>query len=211
MKIIFLGAPGAGKGTQASILSKKMNIPHISTGDIIRNTLKEETEVGKQAKDYIEKGLLVPDDVVIKIIADRLSKEDCKKGFILDGFPRTVSQAQALEEMGINIDHVIAIDIPDETIVERLSGRRQCSKCGATYHITDNPPKDDNVCDLCGKELVTRKDDNPETIRKRLSVYHEATEPLMEYYTNKGILNKVNSEGSVDQTTKQTLKALGVE
>jgi adenylate kinase len=211
MKLILLGAPGAGKGSQAVILTREFNIPHISTGDIIRNALKNETELGLKAKEFINKGLLVPDNVVINIIKDRLTEEDCKNGFILDGFPRTVPQAEALTNMGIKIDKVLFLEASDEVILERLSGRRQCSECGAIYHIKNNPPQKDNICDKCGSELKIREDDKKETIINRLKVYYESTKPLEEYYEKKGLLARIDAGKNVEYTNELTLEALGVE
>lgn len=209
MKIILLGAPGAGKGTQAEKISKKFGIPTISTGFMIRNAIADGTEVGALAKDYIDKGLLVPDEVVIKLLLERISKEDCKNGFILDGFPRTVPQAEALIENNVEIDYVVDLCIADEIILNRLTGRRECSGCGKTYHIVDNKPVVDGICDVCGKELVCRKDDNPETINNRLAVYHSQTEPLEDFYTRKGLLKEVKCKDKVEETYAEVLKALG--
>ncbi len=208
MKLIMLGAPGAGKGTQAIILSERYSIPTISTGVIIRAAIKNGTETGKMAKELIEKGQLVPDSVVIDIIRERLSEDDCKNGFILDGFPRTIPQAEALDELGIEIDKVIDIELSDEVIVNRLSGRRECSKCGATYHITNNPSKKGDICDKCDGELVCRKDDAPETVLSRLEVYHEQTEPLINYYKNKGILFEVDGSKELEAATKEIVSIL---
>ena len=208
MKLILLGAPGAGKGTQAEVICNHLSIPAISTGNIIRAALKEQTEMGLKAKDYIDKGLLVPDDVVIGIIKDRLKEDDCKNGFILDGFPRTVPQAEALDEMGIEIDKVIDIEVPDERIVSRMSGRRVCGGCGASYHLEYKKPKQDGVCDSCGGQLVQRADDKAETVLDRLKVYHEQTEPLVDYYKNKGKLRVVEGQEEIADTTALTLKAL---
>lgn len=208
MNIIFLGAPGAGKGTQAEIVSEKLSIPTVSTGNIIRAALKDETEMGLKAKEYIEAGKLVPDDVVIGIIKDRLSESDCAKGFILDGFPRTIPQAKALDEMGIVIDKVIDIEVADENIAKRMSGRRVCKSCGSSYHTEYKKPAKEGVCNACGGELVRRKDDAPETVLERLKVYHEETEPLKEYYASKGKLVIVEGQEEVSDTTALTLKAL---
>lgn len=208
MKLIFLGAPGAGKGTQAEVVSEKLAIPAISTGNIIRAALKAQTEMGIKAKDYIEKGQLVPDEVVIGIIKERLAQDDCKNGFILDGFPRTVPQAQALDEMGVEIDKVININVPDEKIVRRMSGRRVCKDCGASYHLEYKKPEKDGICSACGAELIQRSDDKPETVKERLTVYHEQTEPLIEYYSQKGKLSTVEGQEEVADTTALTLKAL---
>lgn len=208
MKLIMLGAPGAGKGTQAILLSERYEIPTISTGVIIRNAIKNGTETGKMAKDYIEKGQLVPDSVVIGIIKERLGEDDCKNGFILDGFPRTIPQAEALDEFGIEIDKVLDIEVPDEAIVERLSGRRECSRCGATYHISNNPSKKEDKCERCDGDLVCRKDDAPETVLSRLEVYHSQTEPLIEFYKNKGILYEADGTKGVEATTKEIISVL---
>ena len=208
MKLILLGAPGAGKGTQAKIISERLSVPTISTGNIIRAALKAQTEMGVKAKEFIDKGLLVPDDVVIGIVRDRLKEDDCKNGFILDGFPRTVPQAQALDDMGIEIDKVIDIQVPDEKIVQRLSGRRVCSGCGASYHLLYKKPEKDGVCNLCGTQLVQRTDDREETVLERLKVYHEQTEPLVDYYRKKNKLVVVEGQEEVSDTTALTLKAL---
>ena len=210
MKIIFLGAPGAGKGTQAQIVSQRYEIPTISTGAIIREALKSGTEMGLKAKKFIEQGALVPDDVVIGIIKERLQKSDCQNGFILDGFPRTVPQAEALDNMGISPTAVVSIEVPDDVIVERMSGRRVCASCGATYHTLYNPSKDGKLCDGCGAELSVRKDDAPEVVLSRLEVYHSTTEPLKDYYSEKGILQLVDGVGSVEEITSRTMKALEV-
>jgi adenylate kinase len=211
MKIIFFGSPGAGKGTQAETVSKKLNIPTISTGNMIREAIKNETEMGKSAKSYIDAGLLLPDEVVIGIIKDRLDKDDCNNGFILDGFPRTIPQAQALEDMGVKIDVVLNIEVPDETIVRRMSGRRTCAKCGATYHIDYNPPKTEGICDNCGAQLTIRKDDDPEIVKNRLAVYHSETEPLKAFYEEKGVLKTVIGQEKLADTTRLTAQALGIE
>ena len=210
MKIIFLGAPGAGKGTQADKTSKRLGIPTISTGAIIREAIKLGTEMGLKAKKFIEAGELCPDDVVIGIIKERLAKPDCECGFILDGFPRTVSQAVALDEMGIALDRVVSIEVPDEVIVERMTGRRVCANCGSTYHVTDNPSNDGKTCNNCGTVLTTRTDDTPEVVINRLVTYHEKTEPLKEFYLAKGILKTVDGNGSVEQTSLRTVEAIGV-
>ena len=210
MKIIFLGAPGAGKGTQAEIVAKRLGIPTISTGAIIREALKAGTEMGNKAKKFIEAGALVPDDVVIGIIKERLAKSDCKDGFILDGFPRTVPQAVALDGMGITLDSVVSIEVSDDTIVERMSGRRVCSNCGASYHTKYNPSKDGVKCDSCGTELTVRSDDAPEVVLSRLEVYHSTTEPLKDFYSEKGNLKLVDGIGTVDEISQRTFNALGV-
>ena len=208
MKLIFLGAPGAGKGTQAEVVSERLSIPTISTGNIIRAAIKDGTEMGKKAKDFIEKGALVPDEVVIGIIKDRLKEDDCKNGFILDGFPRTVPQAEALDEMGIEIDKGIDIEVPDEKIAARMSGRRVCQGCGASYHLLYKKPEKEGVCNSCGGELVQRKDDHPDTVLERLAVYHTQTEPLKEFYEKKGKLKIVEGQEEIADTTALTLKAL---
>lgn len=208
MKIIFLGAPGAGKGTQADNASTVFGIPTISTGAIIRESIKNETEAGKAAKVFTDAGQLVPDEVVIGIIKERLAKDDCGNGFILDGFPRTVPQAEVLDEMGIEIDVAVSIEVADDVIIERMSGRRVCNKCGATYHTVYNPPEIDGKCSKCGDELIVRKDDLPEVVRNRLIVYHEQTEPIKEYYARKGKLKLVVGQEEVADTTKLTIKVL---
>lgn len=208
MKLILLGAPGAGKGTQAEKICEKYNIPSISTGNIIRAALKNGTEMGLKAKSYMDAGQLVPDDVVIGIIKDRLKEKDCQNGFILDGFPRTIPQAQALVDMGVNIDKVIDIEVPDEAITARLSGRRVCSKCANSYHVLYKKPKVEGVCDACGGELIQRKDDAPETVQARLVEYHEMTEPLKGFYENLGKLKVVEGQEDVADTTKLVFAAL---
>lgn len=208
MKLIFLGAPGAGKGTQAEIIAGKLNIPTISTGNIIREALANGTEMGLKAKSFIEAGKLVPDDVVIGIIKERLANEDCIGGFILDGFPRTIPQAEALDNMGIIIDKVVDIDVPDENIVNRMSGRRVCKACGSSYHIENKKPKVEGVCDTCGGELQIRKDDAPETVLDRLNVYHEQTEPLKDYYSKCGKLRSVEGTAPITEITAAILKVL---
>ena len=205
MNMIFLGAPGAGKGTQAEIVSEKYSLPAISTGAIIREAIKNQTEMGKAAKSYTESGALVPDEVVIGIIKERLAMDDCKNGFILDGFPRTVPQAEALDKMGVKIDLVINIDVPDEKIVERMSGRRVCSKCGASYHTKYNPSNKGDICEKCENELQIRKDDAPEVVLSRLKTYHEQTEPLIEFYSKLGVLETVIGQEEVADTTALTL------
>ena len=208
MKIIFLGAPGAGKGTQAEIVSERFGIPTISTGAIIRSAIKAETEMGLAAKEYIDAGQLVPDEVVIGIVAERLAQDDCKNGYILDGFPRTVPQAEALDKMGVNIDKVIDIEVADEKICARLSGRRVCKTCSASYHTLYKPSQDGETCDKCGEALSIRKDDAPEVVKSRLVVYHDQTEPLKEFYGKKGVLTLVEGQEEVADTTKLTLKAI---
>lgn len=208
MNLIFLGAPGAGKGTQAEKISEAFNIPQISTGNILREAVKNGTEYGLKAKEAMESGALVSDEIVIGILQDRIAKDDCKNGFILDGFPRTVPQAEALDAMGIKIDKVIEIDVPDEKIKNRLSGRRVCEGCGASYHIEYNPSKVDGICDKCGAKTVIRKDDQPETVLERLAVYHEKTASLKDYYANQGKLVTVEGQEEVADTYKLTLKAV---
>ena len=196
MKIIMLGAPGAGKGTQAKQIAGKYSIPHISTGDIFRANIKNGTELGKKAKEYMDQGLLVPDELTCDLVMDRIQQDDCKNGFVLDGFPRTIPQAEALDaaltKIGEKMDYAIDVDVPDENIVNRMSGRRACLDCGATYHIVSLPPKTEGKCDHCGSNLVLRDDDKPETVQKRLSVYHDQTQPLIDYYKNQGILKSVD-------------------
>ena len=208
MKLIFLGAPGAGKGTQAEIIAAELKIPTISTGNIIREALANGTEMGLKAKSFIEAGKLVPDDVVIGIIKDRLAADDCNGGFILDGFPRTIPQAEALDKMGVIIDKVVDIDVPDENIVNRMSGRRVCKACGSSYHIENKKPKVEGVCDACGGELQIRKDDAPETVLDRLNVYHEQTEPLKDYYAKCGKLRSVEGTAPITEITAAILKVL---
>ena len=208
MKLILLGAPGAGKGTQAEVICNALNIPAISTGNIIREALRLGTEMGLKAKSFMDAGQLVPDDVVIGIIKERLAKDDCANGFILDGFPRTIPQAEALDAMGIIIDKVIDIEVPDEKIAARMSGRRVCKDCGASYHLEYKTPESEGVCDACSGELAQRKDDAPETVLDRLAVYHEQTEPLKEFYSKKGILRIVEGQEEIADTSALTLKAL---
>lgn len=212
MRLILLGAPGAGKGTQAVNLSSKYNIPHISTGDIFRFNIKNGTELGKRAKEYIDKGLLVPDEVTIDIVEDRLKKEDCKGGFLLDGFPRTIPQADALEatleRLGVSLDAVINIDVPDSEIITRMSGRRVCSGCGMSFHTIFNPTKVEGKCDECGSAVIQRADDKEETVLERLKTYHDQTEPLIKYYDAKGKVLTVKGEEKIEDTTKSVLNAL---
>ncbi len=210
MKLILLGAPGAGKGTQAEFISEKCNIPTISTGNIIRAALKNGTEMGLVAKSYIDAGSLVPDDVVIGIVKERLSEKDCENGYILDGFPRTIPQAQALDNMGDTVDKVLSIEVDDEEIVKRMSGRRVCEKCGTSYHTEYKKPEKEGVCNLCGGNLVIRKDDEPSTVLNRLEVYHEQTEPLMAYYEKQGKLISVKGMDTVEATTKAVFAALEI-
>ena len=208
LKMIFLGAPGAGKGTQSDIVAEKYGIPTISTGVMIREAIKNNTEMGIAAKAYTEKGALVPDEVVIGIIGERLNKEDCQNGFILDGFPRTVPQAEALDKMGVEINCVVSLEVKDEKIVERMSGRRVCAKCGASYHILYNPSGNGTSCDKCGEVLSIRKDDAPEVVLDRLNVYHNQTEPLKDFYGKKGVLVLVEGQEEVKDTTRLTLEAI---
>lgn len=208
MKLILLGAPGAGKGTQAEVICKALNIPAISTGNIIREALAQGTEMGLKAKSFMDAGQLVPDNVVIGIIKERLAKDDCANGFILDGFPRTIPQAEALDAMGVVIDKVIDIEVPDEKIAARMSGRRVCKDCGSSYHLEYKAPKADGKCDACDGELIQRKDDAPETVLDRLAVYHKQTEPLKDYYSKKGILRIVEGQEEIADTSALTLKAL---
>ena len=213
MKIIMLGAPGAGKGTQAKKIAEKYQIPHISTGDIFRANIKNGTELGKKAKTYMDQGLLVPDELVCDLVVDRVKQEDCKNGYILDGFPRTIPQAESLDEalgqMGESLDYAINVHVPDEHIVNRMSGRRACVGCGATYHIVYAPTKKEGVCDVCGAELILRDDDKPETVQKRLSVYHEQTQPLIDYYKGKGILKDVDGTKDMDVVFQAITDILG--
>jgi adenylate kinase len=210
MKMILLGAPGAGKGTQAEILSKLLGIPSISTGNILRAAMKNGTPVGLEAKVYVESGKLVPDDVIIGIVEERLAEPDCAGGFILDGVPRTIPQAQALVDRGIDIDVALSLEVSDETIIERMAGRRTCKNCGATYHMVNVPPKVPGICDVCGGELTTRKDDAPETVKERLAVYHEETEPLKDFYAKLGKLKTVVTPPSIQETTDEVRKVLGI-
>ena len=213
MKIIMLGAPGAGKGTQAKMLADKYQIPHISTGDIFRANIKNGTELGQKAKTYMDQGLLVPVELVCELVVDRVKADDCKEGYILDGFPRTIPQAEsldkALEAIGEKIDYAINVEVPDENIVRRMSGRRACVACGATYHIVHIPTKVEGICDRCGKELILRDDDKPETVTKRLNVYHEQTQPLIEYYTNKGALVEVDGTKDMNDVFNAIVEILG--
>ena len=208
MKLILLGAPGAGKGTQAEILCERLNIPTISTGNMIREAMKSGTEMGLKAKEYAENGKLVPDEVVIGIVDERLRQDDCKNGFILDGFPRTIPQAEALDRMGITIDRVVDINVPDEVITRRVSGRRACLDCGSTYHIETKKPNVEGICDRCGSTLVQRKDDLPETVQERLHVYHAQTEPLRDYYAAAGKLLVVDGQQGIQEIAEQTLALL---
>ena len=209
MKLILLGAPGAGKGTQAERLCKQLNIPTISTGNILRAAIKDGTPTGLKAKSYMDAGKLVPDEVIIGIITERLAQEDCRNGYILDGVPRTIAQAEAMEKAGITFDDVISIEIADETIMQRMSGRRVCESCGASYHLVAVPPKTPGVCDNCGGKLVQRKDDAPETVKARLEVYPQETEPLKAFYEQRGLLKPVENQSTVEGTTEAILRALG--
>lgn len=209
MKLLLLGPPAAGKGTQAEKLVEHYQIPAISTGAIFREAMEQMTPAGKLAKEYIDKGQLVPDDVTIAIVRDRVAEGDCKNGYILDGFPRTLVQAQAADDMGIQFDKVILIDVADTEVIRRISGRRQCSECGAVYHIDDNPSEKDSLCDKCGGHLVTRDDDTEETVKIRLNVYHSQTEPLIQFYSEKGNLIRVKGQQEVEHTTKMLFEALG--
>ena len=213
MKIIMLGAPGAGKGTQAKKIAEKYQIPHISTGDIFRANIKNGTELGKKAKTYMDRGLLVPDELVCDLVVDRVQQDDCKKGYILDGFPRTIPQAEsldaALSRLGEAVDYAINVEVPDENIVKRMGGRRACVGCGATYHLVYAAPKKEGICDNCGAELILRDDDKPETVQKRLGVYHEQTQPLIDYYTKKGILKEVDGTMDMGDVFKAIVEILG--
>ena len=213
MKIVMLGAPGAGKGTQAKMISEKYGIPHISTGDIFRANIKENTELGQKAKTYMDKGLLVPDELVVDLVVDRLAQDDAKKGYVLDGFPRTIPQAEALTEalakIGEKMDYAINVDVPDENIVHRMGGRRACVGCGATYHVVYNAPKAEDICDTCGEHLVLRDDDKPETVKQRLEVYHTQTQPLIDYYTKEGILKEVDGTQDLQKVFDDITAILG--
>jgi adenylate kinase len=215
MRLVILGAPGAGKGTQAALISEKFNIPHVSTGDIFRSNIKNGTELGRKAKEFIDKGLLVPDELTIDIVKDRLEQNDCKDGFILDGFPRTIPQAdyleRALHEMGTALDAVMNIYVSDEEIIKRMSGRRVCPGCGASYHVLYNPTKVQGVCDSCGAAIVQRDDDKEETVLSRLKTYHSQTEPLIKYYREKNKLVTANGQERIEDTSKEVMKALGVK
>ena len=211
MNLILLGAPGAGKGTQAELLVKKLSIPAISTGNMLREAMANGTELGKQAKQFMDEGSLVPDELILGIVADRVAQPDCQNGFILDGVPRTLAQAEALEAKGVKIDHVVSIEVDDSEIEGRMTGRRVCGKCGACYHVVANPSKMEGICDLCGGELVIRKDDAPETVRKRLEVYHETTEVLKEFYGKLGRLRLVEGSQSIEGANEDILKAIGAE
>lgn len=213
MKIIMLGAPGAGKGTQAKKIAAKYDIPHISTGDIFRANIKNGTELGNKAKTYMDQGLLVPDELVVDLVVDRVQQDDCKNGYVLDGFPRTIPQAEALDKalaaLGDKVDYAIDVNVPDENIVNRMGGRRVCVGCGATYHLVYAPTKTEGICDVCGKELILRDDDKPETVQKRLNVYHEQTQPLIDYYTNAGILKTVDGTVDINDVFAAIVEILG--
>lgn len=213
MKIIMLGAPGAGKGTQAKMIADKYGVPHISTGDIFRANIKNGTELGMEAKKYMDQGLLVPDELTVRILLDRVAQDDCKNGYVLDGFPRTIPQAEVLDseltKLGDHIDYAINVDVPDENIVKRMSGRRACLTCGATYHIEHVPPKKEGICDVCGSELVLRDDDKPETVKNRLNVYYEQTQPLIDFYTEKGVLKTVDGTVPMEEVFAAITAILG--
>ncbi len=213
MKIIMLGAPGAGKGTQAKKIAEKYSIPHISTGDIFRANIKNGTELGKKAKTYMDQGLLVPDELVVDLVIDRFAQDDCANGYVLDGFPRTIPQAEALDaalaKINEKIDYAINVEVPDENIIKRMSGRRACVSCGATYHLEHIPPKKEGICDTCGAELILRDDDKPETVQKRLNVYHEQTQPLIDYYTSKNVLKEVDGTVDMAEVFDAIVKVLG--
>ena len=213
MKIIMLGAPGAGKGTQAKMIADKYGVPHVSTGDIFRANIKNGTELGMEAKKYMDQGLLVPDELTVRILLDRVAQDDCKNGYVLDGFPRTIPQAEVLDseltKLGDHIDYAINVDVPDENIVKRMSGRRACLTCGATYHIEHVPPKKEGICDVCGSELVLRDDDKPETVKNRLNVYHEQTQPLIDFYTGKGVLKTVDGTVPMEEVFAAITAILG--
>ena len=213
MKIIMLGAPGAGKGTQAKKIAAKYDIPHISTGDIFRANIKNGTELGNKAKTYMDQGLLVPDELVVDLVVDRVQQDDCKNGYVLDGFPRTIPQAEALDKalaaLGDKVDYAIDVNVPDENIVNRMGGRRACVGCGATYHLVYAPTKTEGICDVCGKELILRDDDKPETVQKRLNVYHEQTQPLIDYYIKAGILNTVDGTVDINDVFAAIVEILG--
>ena len=211
MNLILLGAPGAGKGTQAELLVEKLAIPAISTGNMLREAMANGTELGKKVKQFMDEGSLVPDELILGIVAERVAQPDCQKGFILDGVPRTLAQAEALEAAGVKIDHVVSIEVADSEIEGRMTGRRVCSHCGASYHVTANPPKTEGVCDLCGSELVIRKDDAPETVRHRLEVYHASTEILKDFYGKLGRLRLVNGSQSIEGANEDILKAIGAK
>ena len=213
MKIVMLGAPGAGKGTQAKMIAEKYGIPHVSTGDIFRVNIKNGTELGKEAKQYMDQGKLVPDELTVKILLDRVAQDDCKNGYVLDGFPRTIPQANVLDEaltkLGDRIDYAVNVDVPDDNIINRMGGRRACVACGATYHIVYNAPKTEGICDNCGKELIIRDDDQPETVKNRLKVYHEQTQPLIDFYEGKGVLKSVDGTADMKDVFAAIVEILG--
>lgn len=213
MKIIMLGAPGAGKGTQAKKIAARYHIPHISTGDIFRANIKNGTELGKKAKTYMDQGLLVPDELVVDLVVDRVNQEDCKEGYVLDGFPRTIPQAAALDKalssLSQKVDYAVNVEVPDENIVTRMGGRRACVSCGATYHLVYAPAKKEGICDTCGRELILRDDDKPETVTKRLNVYHEQTQPLIDYYTQAGVLKEVDGTADIEDVFHEIIEILG--
>lgn len=213
MKIIMLGAPGAGKGTQAKKIAARYHVPHISTGDIFRANIKNGTELGRKAKTYMDQGLLVPDELVVDLVVDRVNQEDCKEGYVLDGFPRTIPQAEALDKtlasLGQKMDYAINVEVPDDNIVTRMGGRRACVGCGATYHLVYAPAKEEGICDSCGGELILRDDDKPETVTKRLNVYHEQTQPLIDYYTQAGILKEVDGTADIEDVFREITEILG--
>lgn len=211
MNLILLGAPGAGKGTQAELLTEKLSIPPISTGNMLREAIARGTDLGKQAKKYMDDGLLVPDSLILGIVAERVAQPDCQNGFILDGVPRTLAQAEALDALGVKIDYVVSIELADSVIEGRMTGRRVCAKCGASYHVAANPPKTEGVCDLCGGSLTVRKDDAPETVRKRLEVYHASTEVLKDYYAAQGKLVKIEGNQPIEDANKDILRAIGAK
>lgn len=211
MNLILLGAPGAGKGTQAELLVKQLSIPAISTGNMLREAMANGTELGKKAKQYMDEGSLVPDELILGIVADRVAQPDCQNGFILDGVPRTLAQAEALEAKGIQIDHVVSIEVDDKDIEARMTGRRVCAKCGASYHVVANPPRVEGVCDQCGGKLIIRKDDKPETVRHRLEVYHASTEVLKDFYSKLGRLRTINGSQSIQGANADILKAIGAK
>lgn len=213
MKIVMLGAPGAGKGTQAKMIAEKYGIPHVSTGDIFRANIKNGTELGKEAKQYMDQGKLVPDELTVKILLDRVAQDDCKNGYVLDGFPRTIPQAEVLDEaltkLGDKIDYAVNVDVPDDNIINRMGGRRACVACGATYHIVYNAPKTEGICDVCGKELIIRDDDQPETVKNRLKVYHDQTQPLIDFYEGKGVLKSVDGTADMKDVFAAIVEILG--
>ena len=211
MNLILLGAPGAGKGTQAELLVEKLGIPSISTGNMLREAMANGSELGKQVKQYMDAGLLVPDELILSLVAERVSQPDCSKGYILDGVPRTLVQAQALDEKGVRIDHVVSLEIDDSVIAGRMTGRRACTACGATFHIVANPPKQEGICDLCGATLTIRKDDAPETVQRRLEVYHASTEILKDYYAKQNKLRLINGDQSIEGANEDILEAIGAK